>query len=879
MIRQRCSCREHRVIDQSYGMTTWSESLKRNQEEIGALTEGRARAIAPEMRHRCTIREHRYFVLDNSPSNILGYSEGVGLGIEDKDSKRKPKSLEDRNNDDDDDNDGFRKPPNTKRIKTTKAPDPNSSTKQPASSKAYAGVDVAKNNPVLLYGDSNNEEEYTVKIEYGGASLTERYLGTLEDFGWVGSFVIDTWFESLMYRLRQKDLKKAGRILILAPEWYQSLNVSRKRDYLSFDYIVAPIPEMSHWYLAIICNTNKLVDDTATISGFQPNDPTQPCIIIMDSLGWSHKDAFARITQWVVTMLKAKRGVDVDPKHIRTIQPMANLPRQMDSWNCGLFTIKYFTEFLRDPEGLLGRTIKNESLGFVFGQPEADFMRTVLRTGFRRIFAMKEEAKKEEANKKGKIPREEALNALVRSQEQKMMDEMAEEIEKGTNDESPYLEPEKRKRVTRTRQRTEALLDEAERAQLQTGKPKKELVKNLITPVDGDSGSENDKPQVVKTAPGRSSSDGSTEALLDEAERAQLQAGKPKKEVVIDLVTPVDGDSGSENDKPQVVKTAPGRSRSDGSTESKKNKSQVSRTSPKLTQSVSSESVWVGNGMAEIRIKDLETLGDGAWLNDEVVNFWNGVLRHRLVRRDPKLADSIHLTTLQFWGIWEGRPIDKDLPVPSSWLVPAPGTTTGELKRLPADFIITRDYIVLPIHDVNHFYVAVICNIKDLMNDDLRAVKKRPYRDPAHPWIIILDSFQSSRKIAVERLRSWLVKSVKVNRGKEIDPSRIHSMVAMNLPEQLDGFNCGLYALKYFERFLHNPADMIASILRNKSPGFLFGAKEADRMRVKLRSCFESILHMRKEALEKHSSIKANDDKILDVLERTAKELELDEDE
>ncbi|CAG8984036.1 hypothetical protein HYALB_00002977 [Hymenoscyphus albidus] len=226
---------------------------------------------------------------------------------------------------------------------------------------------------------------------------------------------------------------------------------------------------------------------------------------------------------------------------------------------------------------------------------------------------------------------------------------------------------------------------------------------------------------------------------------------KTTKAAAIDL-TENDGDIISEKDKSQVVENTkpPVRSSGDVSTESRKDKSRLGLTGLELEQAtnIGKEIIPWTNGTLNYPV--LKVLGDGEWLNDEPVNFWIGLLVDRLIQRDQKLAGYIHALDTFLYA----SPVDqlKDIVLKESWTVPVGIPGQRKTKREPGESILLKDYIIVPIHDGDHFYVAIICNPHDLLNDNLEEVNKREDSDPAHPWIILMDSFQYPRRRAVYRL-------------------------------------------------------------------------------------------------------------------------------
>ncbi|KAG9244948.1 hypothetical protein BJ878DRAFT_541802 [Calycina marina] len=224
---------------------------------------------------------------------------------------------------------------------------------------------------------------------------------------------------------------------------------TRKVDLLSFDYIIVPVHESSHWYLAIICNTPKFKIENPDVtdsmegldiegsdgSGSPPKkslldaekraleidltddkpDPPQaprrksgirhslvePRIMTLDSLLLNgHSATCTNLKEYIADEFKAKHGKKiVVPRNIgHTVQ---RLPQQPNYTDCGLFLLGYIEKFLDDPDDFLHRCIEKGFPDDYNYWPDWTGMRSRIRELiFRLHIEQAEEAKK---NNKAKI--------------------------------------------------------------------------------------------------------------------------------------------------------------------------------------------------------------------------------------------------------------------------------------------------------------------------------------------------------------------------------------------------------------------------------------------------------------------------------------------
>ncbi|KAG0262694.1 hypothetical protein DFQ27_002213 [Actinomortierella ambigua] len=221
-------------------------------------------------------------------------------------------------------------------------------------------------------------------------------------------------FNSFFYeRLSEKD---AG-----SPISYNKVRKwTSKVDLFSKKYILVPVHESAHWYLAIITNPGLLLDrgedsaptdavdaDTnkgaaspvppaspkAPLTDSSPDssetgalddthnkrplhgaknpakpevDPSaKPYIIVLDSLDLRHPTIFNNLRNYLQHELLSKKDLSIKVTNAEMIGKYAKWPRQGNHCDCGVFLLHYAKTFLKDPEKMLWsivNSVNNENM-------------------------------------------------------------------------------------------------------------------------------------------------------------------------------------------------------------------------------------------------------------------------------------------------------------------------------------------------------------------------------------------------------------------------------------------------------------------------------------------------------------------------------------
>ncbi|KAM7463075.1 hypothetical protein LguiA_031196 [Lonicera macranthoides] len=172
------------------------------------------------------------------------------------------------------------------------------------------------------------------------------------------------------------------------------------------------------------------------------------------------------------------------------------------------------------------------------------------------------------------------------------------------------------------------------------------------------------------------------------------------------------------------------------------------------------------NSNIEITVEKLRCLRPRAWLNDEVINVYLELLKEREKREPLKYLKCHFFSTFFYKKLFSGRN-SYDFKSVKRW------TTQRKLGYCLRDC----DKIFVPIHKEVHWCLAVINN-KD---------KKFQY----------LDSLKGVDRQVMKVLARYFVDEVKDKSGRDIDVNSWKQEYVQDLPDQENGYDCGMFMIKY----------------------------------------------------------------------------------
>ncbi|EEQ89286.1 Ulp1 protease [Blastomyces dermatitidis ER-3] len=125
-----------------------------------------------------------------------------------------------------------------------------------------------------------------------------------------------------------------------------------------------------------------------------------------------------------------------------------------------------------------------------------------------------------------------------------------------------------------------------------------------------------------------------------------------------------------------------------------------------------------GKRKAEVEFHDLERLGDGEFLNDNLIGLYLRFLEHHMEIKRPDLATRVYFFNSYFFASLTNTP--KGLR----------GINYQAVEKWTRNVdLFSYDYIVVPINENKHWYMAIICNLRALRPTGSIAERNEPESD------------------------------------------------------------------------------------------------------------------------------------------------------
>jgi len=178
-------------------------------------------------------------------------------------------------------------------------------------------------------------------------------------------------------------------------------------------------------------------------------------------------------------------------------------------------------------------------------------------------------------------------------------------------------------------------------------------------------------------------------------------------------------------------------------------------------------------------VRHLKCLLPEVWLNDEVVNFWLGLVQERSHKRasctkyPEKHKAKVFIMNSFFWtrlhntGVYTYKNVRR-------W------TKKSKLMRIGLETIFDLDKFLIPVHITNTHWCAGVINFK----------KKR---------IEYYDSLGRGNEKFFKFFRRYLLDECRDKKGMEFCLDGFQDFFPRDAPQQGNGSDCGVFMLKYLE--------------------------------------------------------------------------------
>ncbi|KAF3334345.1 putative ubiquitin-like-specific protease 2B isoform X4 [Carex littledalei] len=235
--------------------------------------------------------------------------------------------------------------------------------------------------------------------------------------------------------------------------------------------------------------------------------------------------------------------------------------------------------------------------------------------------------------------------------------------------------------------------------------------------------------------------------------------------------------------------------------------------------------------------RDVDLLLPETFINDTIIDFYIKYLSNRIPDNRKR---RLHFFNSFFFR--KLADLDKD-----------PGKTTEgraaflRVRKWTRKFnIFDKDFIFIPVNFNLHWSLLVICHPGEIVE-----LRSDVMESPKVPCILHMDSLKGSHGGLKNIIQSYLLEEWKERHPEstEDNSSKFLNLrfVSLELPQQENSFDCGLFLLHYVERFLDDAPTELNPFMITKYSSFLtpewFPPSEASFKRSIIRMLIYNLLH------------------------------------
>ncbi|KAF2230383.1 hypothetical protein EV356DRAFT_473620, partial [Viridothelium virens] len=199
----------------------------------------------------------------------------------------------------------------------------------------------------------------------------------------------------------------------------------------------------------------------------------------------------------------------------------------------------------------------------------------------------------------------------------------------------------------------------------------------------------------------------------------------------------------------------------------------------------------IGAKRSTVDFLDLKRLDEGEFLNDNLIAFYLRYCEEAFQAKQVSEKPKVYFFSNFFFSALSTS--DKGTK----------GFNYKAVQRWTSKVdIFDFDYIIVPINEDLHWYVAIICNLpnlgRKLVRTDSEEAKERN---------------SDNTILGPKLLKEYLIAEGKSRRSMDISSKDIQGINAKHIPTQDNYCDCGLYLLGYVSRFLEEPQDFVRKIV------------------------------------------------------------------
>ncbi|GKV02324.1 hypothetical protein SLEP1_g14778 [Rubroshorea leprosula] len=213
-----------------------------------------------------------------------------------------------------------------------------------------------------------------------------------------------------------------------------------------------------------------------------------------------------------------------------------------------------------------------------------------------------------------------------------------------------------------------------------------------------------------------------------------------------------------------------------------------------------------------VRKRDVDLLCPETFINDTIIDFYIKYLKNKI---QPEEQHRFY-----FFNSFFFRKLSDLDKYPSSACEARAAFQRVHKWTRKVD-IFKKDYIFIPVNYSFHWSLIVICHpgeVANLKDDELAEL-------PKVPCILHMDSIKGSHRGLKNLFQSYLCEEWKERCGgaaDDISSKFFHlQFVPLELPQQENSFDCGLFLLHYVELFIHDAPTNFSPLKISKFSNFL----------------------------------------------------------
>ncbi|KAI8059647.1 hypothetical protein BC940DRAFT_313260 [Gongronella butleri] len=152
-------------------------------------------------------------------------------------------------------------------------------------------------------------------------------------------------------------------------------------DLFSKKYVFIPVLEHSHWYLLLVTNLHKCLENVPRSAA--PED--RPKVFVLDSIGARHRQTARNVVQYL--KMEAKNRLGIEELATAPVNYPTDVPQQPNYHDCGLFVLHFVDQFFKSSDDIIRALFKKDKSAHAWATRDLDSKRMIVRAIFISLMA------------------------------------------------------------------------------------------------------------------------------------------------------------------------------------------------------------------------------------------------------------------------------------------------------------------------------------------------------------------------------------------------------------------------------------------------------------------------------------------------------------